>query len=112
MPCLRRNRHLNSIHLELLIILQLIIQPQLREIPDLYPLRAQENAALGRAREVLGSVDAAVVLARGLVQHYTYPRSHAGNVWDGADEGDGAATVVGGGEDAAAEAGFDAWSSC
>lgn len=95
--------------LELLIAHQFVVQAQLGEISNLDSLRAQENTAFGSAGEVLGAVDAAVVLTCGLVEGHADPGSNTWNVWDFAYEGDDAAAVVVRGKDAAAETLLDAW---
>ena len=80
--------------LELLIAHQFVIQAQLREVSNLDSLCAQEDAAFGSAGEVLGAVDAAVVLTCGFVEGHADPGSNTWNVWDFAYEGDDAAAVV------------------
>lgn len=80
--------------LELLIACQLVIQAQLGEVSNLDSLCAQEDTAFGSALEILGAVDAAVVLTCGLVEGHADPGSDAWNVWNFAYERDGAAAVV------------------
>ena len=84
----------SNANLEFLIAHQFVVQAQLGEISNLDSLRAQENTAFGSAGEVLGAVDAAVVLTRGLVEGHADPGSDAWNVWDFADERNDAAAVV------------------
>ena len=94
--------------LELLIAHQFVVQAQLGKVSNLDSLRAQEDTAFGSAGEVLGAVDAAVVLTCGLVEGHADPGSDAWDVGNFAYERDGAAAVVVRGEDAAAETLFDA----
>lgn len=84
----------SNANLEFLIARQLVVQAQLREVSNLDPLCAQEDAAFGSTGEVLGAVDAAVVLTRGLVEGHADPGADAWNVWDFADERNDAAAVV------------------
>ena len=85
-------------------LLHILLQAKRREVADLDPLRAHKDAAVLRAGEVAGSLDRAVVLARGLVEHDADPRAgDAGDVGHGADEGDRAAAgIVRRGEQSAA----------
>ena len=77
-------------------LLHILLQAKWREVADLDPLRAHKHAAVLRAGEVAGSLDRAIVLARGLVEHDADPRAGgAGDAGHGADEGDRAAAGIG-----------------
>lgn len=77
----------------LLHVTPLSLQPQLREISHLHPLRSDEDTPVLPALEIpLAGGDAAIVLADRLVERDADP-GRAGGPWqggDGADEGDGA----------------------
>jgi hypothetical protein len=91
--------------LHLLHILAQIIQHI--KVTDLDALRPHKDAAIAAALEVALAVNAAVVLARRLVEGDADPGTEAGERGDGADVGDCAAAGVGGGEQAAAGFGGD-----
>lgn len=84
----------SNANLEFLVARQFVVQAQLGEVSNLDPLCAQEDAAFGSTGEVLGAVDAAVVLTRGLVEGHADPGADAWDVWDFANERNDAAAVV------------------
>ena len=101
--------HFNATLSKLLItVRQLIIQAELREIPDLDPLSTQENSTVRRALKVPSPVHAAIILACRLVQRHSHPSAHTAlDLGHFADKRHGATAVVVRGEDAAAQGGLD-----
>lgn len=93
---------------ELLVTTKLI---EHLEIAHLYPFGANKHTVIGAALEIPLPVllDAAVVLARGLIKCNADPGTQAtGNIWDGTDVADRASAAVSFGKKFTSKSCFDA----